>query len=114
MMRVIMVPTNSSRPKSSSSGSSKPAKMKTENSTGSRSCSTRPPVAPERSTSGPASKKVSSTKRPPSTRTQAQKGETLNRLLRKGRLTRIAGLNNQAINVISMVVVMMALTMATR
>ena len=85
MMRVIMVPTNSSRPKSSSKGSSRPAKMKTENSTGNRSCSTRPPVDPERSTSGPASKKVNSTKTPPSTRTHAQKGETLNRLLRKGR-----------------------------
>lgn len=88
--------------------------MKTENSTGSRSCSTRPPVASERRAAGPASKKVSSTKIPPSTRTQAQKGETLNRLLRKGRLTGIAGLNSQATSVISMVVVMMALTMATR
>ncbi|CDU15532.1 hypothetical protein VCR17J2_90038 [Vibrio coralliirubri] len=79
MILLSSVPNSSNRPKLSRRGSSKPAKINTENSVGSRPSRTRPPVFSSQITSGPTWKKAITAAAPPIKRTNNHSGDGLKR-----------------------------------
>ncbi|CSA13924.1 Uncharacterised protein [Vibrio cholerae] len=108
------LPNSSNKPKLSSKGNSKPAKINTENSVGSRPCKTSPPVFSSQIAFGPIWKNVMITAAPPITRTVNQSQEGLNKLFKKGRDMTQLGLKTLQITEATDIKAMIAVTTVTR